>query len=85
MGSVTAFSLVKQHSTIEEILKTAVPKDKVPTTFPYEEARELFKNHPVPDVTEIDADTGKKKYDFRAFFAAKPKPDREGNIIYFRV
>merc|ERR1712194_463042 len=45
--------------------------------FPYEEARHLFTNHEVSNVNEVDA-SGVKKYDFKSYFAKKPKADIEG-------
>ncbi|CAD7945537.1 unnamed protein product [Amoebophrya sp. A120] len=78
VGSITAFQLIKQHGSIETALASGIDKSRVPENFPFQEARDLFFKHEVTDVNEIDPATGKKKCDFTAYYAAKPKPDTEG-------
>ncbi|CAD7938399.1 unnamed protein product [Amoebophrya sp. A25] len=82
VGSITAFQLIKNHKDIETVLAQAVDKARVPENFPYQEARELFKRHEVTDVNAVDAATGKKKCDFKDYFAKKPKPDTAGLLKF---
>jgi len=77
VGSMTAIQLVQTHGSIENILEIAVAKEKVPSNFPFDEARKLFLKHEVVDVNEKDELTGAKKYDFHHHFASRPKADIE--------
>lgn len=55
IGPVTALKLIKQHKSMEEILKHLdKTKYSVPEYFPYEEVRKLFKEPNVADASTID-------------------------------
>lgn len=56
IGPTTAYDLIKKHKNIETILEVLKQKNKhkVPEDWPYEAARELFKNPDVIDPAEID-------------------------------
>lgn len=73
IGPTRAVSLIKEHGSIEAILD-AIDKNKyiVPESWPYAEARELFRN---PDVITDAAVLGKLK---------SVKPDEEG-VVQFLV
>jgi flap endonuclease-1 len=48
-------SLIKEHKSIEKILETIdTKKHTVPESWPYQQARELFKNPDVTSPQEID-------------------------------
>lgn len=53
IGPVRALTLIQKHGSIEKVLETlSADKYKVPEPFPYQEARQLFKQ---PDVLTGDA------------------------------
>lgn len=58
VGPVTAFKLIKEHGTLEGVIKhiesNPDSKFKVPEDWPYEGARELFLNPEVLDANEIE-------------------------------
>lgn len=58
IGPVTAFKLIKEHGTIENIIKyieeTPDCKYKVPEDWPYKQARELFLNPDVIKGSEVE-------------------------------
>ncbi|KAL7719364.1 Flap endonuclease [Entamoeba marina] len=69
IGPVRAFELIRNYKSIEEILKHIDKnKYKVPDTFKYKEARELFVKPDVNDVSDLDLQW--------------KKPDVEGVVEY---
>ena len=64
IGPITAFKLIKEHRSIEAVLKhlesenlansTKKKKFNVPREFIYEEARELFLNPKIDDGSKIE-------------------------------
>ncbi len=55
IGPHRAVQLIREHKNLETILKTLDPKKyKVPEDWPYEQARELFKNPSVKDPADVD-------------------------------
>lgn len=58
VGPVTALNLIREHGSIEKVIKfiesSEKTKYKVPEEWPYKEARELFKNPEVVPGDEVD-------------------------------
>jgi flap endonuclease-1 len=50
IGPVTAFKLIKNHGSLEKVMEHLKEENKIkdkyriPTTYPYETIREIFKN-----------------------------------------
>ncbi|KAI5814844.1 PIN domain-like protein [Pyronema omphalodes] len=54
IGPTTALKLIKEHKTIEAVLSSLGDKYKVPESWPYADARELFHKPEVTDPKELD-------------------------------
>lgn len=54
IGPTTALKLIKEHKTIEAVLASLGDKYKVPESWPYADARELFDKPEVTDPKELD-------------------------------
>ncbi|ODV91176.1 hypothetical protein CANCADRAFT_57501 [Tortispora caseinolytica NRRL Y-17796] len=57
IGPVTALKLLREHKNLEgviEHLKSSSSKSKVPEDWPYQDARELFRNHDVMKGSECE-------------------------------
>lgn len=68
IGPTTALKLIREHKSIEEVIKNLGSKFAVPEDWPYRDARELFLK---PDVTNAD------EFDFKW-----EAPDAEGLIKF---
>ncbi|PUU81589.1 PIN domain-like protein [Tuber borchii] len=54
VGPTTALKLIRDHKSIEKVLEHLGPKYAVPENWPYQDARELFKNPLVTDPEECE-------------------------------
>lgn len=58
IGPHRAVQLIREHKSLENIIKVLDPKKyKIPEDWPYEQARELFKNPDVKNPAEVDVIT----------------------------
>jgi len=81
IGPKRAVDLIKQHKNIESILKHLdAKKYTVPDDWPYQEARELFKNPEVTDPKELELKWGEPDEDGLVKFMVEEKAFNEERI-----
>lgn len=84
VGPVTAYKLIKEHKNLDNIIKSLkekpVAKYKVPEDWPYEAARELFRNPNILDPEEIELKWNSPDIDGLVEFLVKEKGFSEARV-----
>ncbi|XP_072266703.1 flap endonuclease 1-like [Pyxicephalus adspersus] len=73
LGEKKALKMIQEHGTIEEILPTINQKDRIPPNFHYQEARRLFLQPEVADVTTLNLEWKKIDEDKVLQFLSREK------------
>lgn len=86
VGPVTAFKLIKQHGSIDNIVKwieenPEATKYKVPENWPYKEARQLFMDPEVTKASEVNLQWKEPDVDGLVAYMVKEKGFSEERII----